>query len=116
MTRIGPPVPSFGGGGGGAAIVNDHVRPVLSSLPAASLIEPSATTVAVYTLDASRSELGFRIARRVGASYVTLAGTRWSAASLSVTLEPLTPVTASLNVALTLAFAATPVALAAGAT
>src|SRR3954468_4403889 len=85
MTRMGPPGPSLGGGGGGAAVVNDHVRPVASELPAASLMELSAMTAVVEALDAPTSEVGLRIARRVGASYETLAGTTWSAASLSTT-------------------------------
>ena len=61
-----------------------------------------------------RVAVGSSVAVNVPALYVTLAGTAVVPGPSRVNVEPLTPVTASLNVAVTLVPVATPVAPGAG--
>src|SRR3712207_295590 len=77
---------------------------VANGLPAVSLIAVAPpVSVTVYLVLLARLAVGFRVATRVVALYVTPAPTRVPvAAFVSVNVVPPTPVTASLNVAVTL--------------
>jgi hypothetical protein len=98
-----------------ALVVNDHAKFAASALPARSFTRGSVdppTTVAVYVDDAANAEFGCNVAVRVAASYVTVAGTVCCDASRRKNVDPEIVVgsIASLNVAVTGAPTATPVA------
>src|SRR4051794_9225042 len=114
-----PAAPAIAVGVGGAPgtvpVVNDQLV-VASAAPARSRIDAAPpVSLTVYVVFAARSAVGFRIHWFVVPFRVTPALTSVPAPLRSWNVVPLTPFTASLNVAVTLAPTTTPVAFTAGA-